>query len=297
MSIVTRYLEPSLVERLNHLSMGARSVVEGSTVGVHKSPLKGSSVEFRQHRAYVAGDEPRRLDWRVLARTDRPYIKEYDEETNLKCLLLLDASGSMGYAGRSGTKFDYAGRLVAALAYLMLAQTESVGMTLFGEKVDQYVPPSSSTGQLSRLIDVLERATPQGPSKPARALHESAERLGRRSLVVIVSDLFAPVAELREGLAHLRHDRHEVVVLRILDADETEFPFKSWARFKGLEGESPRLCEPAMVRKQYLENFQRHQTALQDATRSLNVDFATFQTDRPLVDTLTTFLNRRMLGR
>jgi len=297
MSIVTRYLEPSLVERLNHLSMGARSVVEGSTVGVHKSPLKGSSVEFRQHRAYVAGDEPRRLDWRVLARTDRPYIKEYDEETNLKCLLLLDASGSMGYAGRSGTKFDYAGRLVAALAYLMLAQTESVGMTLFGEKVDQYVPPSSSTGQLSRLIDVLERATPQGPSKPARALHESAERLGRRSLVVIVSDLFAPVAELREGLAHLRHDRHEVVVLRILDADETEFPFKSWARFKGLEGESPRLCEPAMVRKQYLESFQRHQTALQDATRSLNVDFATFQTDRPLVDTLTTFLNRRMLGR
>jgi len=297
MSIVTRYLEPELVQRLNQLSLGARSVVEGSTVGLHKSPLKGSSVEFRQHRAYVAGDEPRRLDWRVLARTDRPYIKEYDEETNLRCLLLLDASGSMGYGTRDQTKFDYAGKLVAALAYLMLAQTESVGMTLFGDKVQQYVPPSSSTGQLARLIDVLERATPQGTSHPARAMHESADRLGRRSLVVIVSDLFAPVAQLREGWAHLRHDRHEVVVLRILDRDEVEFPFRTWARFRGLEGERARLCEPAMIRKQYLDNFNRHQKALEDASRSLNVDLATFQTDRPLAQTLTTFLNRRAVGR
>ena len=297
MRIVTRYLEPELVQRLNQLSLGARSVVEGSTVGLHKSPLKGSSVEFRQHRAYVAGDEPRRLDWRVLARTDRPYIKEYDEETNLRCLLLLDASGSMGYGTRDQTKFDYAGKLVAALAYLMLAQTESVGMTLFGDKVQQYVPPSSSTGQLARLIDVLERATPQGTSHPARAMHESADRLGRRSLVVIVSDLFAPVAQLREGWAHLRHDRHEVVVLRILDRDEVEFPFRTWARFRGLEGERARLCEPAMIRKQYLDNFNRHQKALEDASRSLKVDLATFQTDRPLAQTLTTFLNRRAVGR
>jgi len=297
MRIVTRYLEPELVQRLNQLSLGARSVVEGSTVGLHKSPLKGSSVEFRQHRAYVAGDEPRRLDWRVLARTDRPYIKEYDEETNLRCLLLLDASGSMGYGTRDQTKFDYAGKLVAALAYLMLAQTESVGMTLFGDKVQQYVPPSSSTGQLARLIDVLERATPQGTSQPARAMHESADRLGRRSLVVIVSDLFAPVAQLREGWAHLRHDRHEVVVLRILDRDEVEFPFRTWARFRGLEGERARLCEPAMIRKQYLDNFNRHQKALEDASRSLKVDLATFQTDRPLAQTLTTFLNRRAVGR
>src|SRR5213592_3973519 len=132
MSFVTRYLEPALVERLNYLQVTARSVVEGATTGQHRSPVKGASVEFRQHRFYVPGDEPRRLDWRVLARTDRPYIKEYDEETNLRCLLLVDGSGSMSYGGAGNTKFDYAAKLVAALAYLMLGQTESVGLGVLG---------------------------------------------------------------------------------------------------------------------------------------------------------------------
>src|SRR5688500_10341699 len=141
MSFVSRYLEPNLVERLNHLSLSARSVVEGSTAGLHRSPLKGASIEFRQHRAYVPGDEPRRLDWRVLGRTDRPYVKEYDEETNLRCALMLDCSGSMAYSGKSGTKFDYAAKLVASLAYLMLGQTESVGLALFRGRVEQWLSP------------------------------------------------------------------------------------------------------------------------------------------------------------
>src|SRR4051794_11822883 len=175
MSFVTRYLEPALVERLNHLQVPARSVVEGATTGAHRSPLKGASVEFRQHRFYTPGDEPRRLDWRVLGRTDRPYIKEYDEETNLRCLLMLDESGSMAYGGADadrsdksapasagsaepGSKFDYAAKLAASLAYLMLGQTESVGLALFGPRVQQWLVPRSGTAQLSRLIDLLERA-------------------------------------------------------------------------------------------------------------------------------------------
>src|SRR5690349_2577717 len=145
MGFVTRYLEPALVERLNHLQVSARSVVEGAVTGAHHSPLKGASVEFRQHRFYTPGDEPRRLDWRVLGRTDRPYIKEYDEETNLRCLILLDASGSMAYGRKHGTKFDYAASLAASLAYLMLGQTESVGLGVFRRRIDPFLAPRGGT--------------------------------------------------------------------------------------------------------------------------------------------------------
>src|SRR5947209_15706926 len=145
MSSVTRYLEPALIQRLNQLQLSARSVVQGATIGSHRSPLKGASIDFRQHRSYVPGDEPRRLDWRVLGRTDRPYIKQYDEETNLRCVLLLDCSASMAYGGTAGTKFDYAAKLVAAMAYLMLGQTESVGLGLFGAKLEQWLAPHAGS--------------------------------------------------------------------------------------------------------------------------------------------------------
>ena len=179
MSLVSRYLQPSLVERLNHMQLTARSVVQGSTSGLHKSLLKGASVEFRQHRPYVPGDEPRRLDWRLLARTDRPFVKEYDEETNLRAVLMFDRSGSMAYVGSGKrekgaepavSKFDYAARLVASLAYLMLGQSESVGLALFGAKVEQWLAPRAGTSQLSRIIDVLERTLPRGEANPSRVV-------------------------------------------------------------------------------------------------------------------------------
>src|SRR5688500_6184715 len=204
MGFVTRYLEPALVERLNHLQVSARSVVEGAISGAHRSPVKGASVEFRQHRFYAPGDEPRRLDRRVLGRTDRPYIKEYDEETNLRCVLMLDESGSMAYGGgggsgggevegassgvEPGSKFDYAAKLVASLSYLMLGQTESVGLALFGGRVQQWLAPRSGTAQLSRVIDLLERAGPRGESDPGRSIHDVADRLGKRWLVIALSD-------------------------------------------------------------------------------------------------------------
>src|SRR3954463_5579455 len=164
MTFVSRYLEPALIERLNHLQLSARQVVEGSISGLHRSPVKGASIEFRQHRFYAPGDEPRRLDWRVYARTDRPYIKEYDEETNLRCVLLLDHSGSMGYRGKAESKFNYATRLAVALSYLMLGQTESVGLAVCGEKMTHWLPPHAGTQQLSRIIDVLDHIAPQGKS-------------------------------------------------------------------------------------------------------------------------------------
>ena len=293
MSFVTRYLEPALVEQLNHLQISARSVVEGSITGQHRSPVKGASVEFRQHRFYCPGDEPRRLDWRVLARTDRPYIKEYDEETNLRCVLMLDCSGSMGYGEKSGSKLEYGAKLVAALAYLMLGQTESVGMALCGAKVDQWLAPRPGTAQLSRVIDVLERAAPKGEAQLARGMQQVADRLGKRSLVIAITDAFAPVAKIRQGLARLRHDRHETIVLQVLDADEVEFPFRTWSRFRGLEGERSNLCEPALVRKVYLENFRRHKEELHETCRALGVEFYSFVTDKPLIESVTFFLRRR----
>jgi uncharacterized protein (DUF58 family) len=293
MSFVTRFLEPAVVERLNALSLSARSVVEGSTIGSHRSPLKGSSIEFRQHRFYTPGDEPRRLDWRVLARTDRPYIKEYDEETNLRCVIMLDCSGSMSYGGQRESKFDYACKLAAALSYLMLGQTESIGLATFGARMEHWLAPHGSTAQLARIIDALERATPRGESGLAPAMHDVCERLGRRALVIVISDVFTPIPKLREGLAHLLHDRHEVIVLRVLDSDELTFPFKNWSKFRGLEGEKPHLCESALVRQMYLDNFNRHKRDLDDACRALGAQLDTFVTDKPLIETVTSYLHRR----
>ena len=294
MGFVTRYLDPALVERLNQLQVTARSVVEGSITGAHRSPLKGASVEFRQHRFYTPGDEPRRLDWRVLGRTDRPYIKEYDEETNLRAALLLDASGSMAYGGdKSEPKFEYACKLVAALSYLMLGQTESVGLGLIGPKLDQWLAPRGGSGQLSRMIDVLERGAPKGESNLSRALQDAADRLGRRSLVIVLSDFFAPVATLRQGLARMRHDRHETVLLQVLDRDEVEFPFRRWSRFRGLEGERAEMCEPALVRKTYLDNFRAHRRDLEETARSLGAGFHSFTTDKPVIESITSFLKHQ----
>jgi uncharacterized protein (DUF58 family) len=295
MSLISRYLDPVLIERLNHFQLSARRVVAGSTLGQHKSPVKGASIEFRQHRIYVPGDEPRRLDWRVLGRTDRPYVKEYDEETNLRCLILLDGSGSMAYGRKFGTKFDYAARLAASLAYLMLGQTESVGLGVFRQRIESFLAPRGGTAQLSRFIDVLERSGPRDESFLATALHDAGNRLERRALVIVISDFLTPVDRFHEGMAHLKHDRHEVIALRVLDRDEIEFPFRRWSRFRGLEGEKARLCEPALARKTYLENFRRHQQSLEAQCRTLHIELHNFPTDRALADALSRFLRGRQM--
>jgi uncharacterized protein (DUF58 family) len=294
MSFTTRYLDPALVQQLNHMQLAARSVVEGSAVGLHRSQLKGASVEFRQHRAYVAGDEPRRLDWRVLARTNRPFVKEYDEETNLRCLVMLDCSGSMGYGTDStNQKFTYAARLVAALSYLMLAATESVGLALVGPKMKQWLAPRAGSLQLCRVIDTLDHASPSGAAAIVPSTLEVATRLGRRALVLIVSDFFSPATEIRDALARLRHDRHELICLRILHPDELSFPFQNWSLFQGLEGERSYLAEPTLVRKNYLARFDRHGRELSTICRSMSADFHVMTTDKPVADAVRNFLKSR----
>jgi uncharacterized protein (DUF58 family) len=294
MSFANRYLDAELVEQLNHMQLAARSVVEGTAVGLHRSRLKGSSVEFRQHRAYAAGDEPRRLDWRVLARTNRPFVKEYDEETNLRCMVMLDCSGSMAYGtDRTNRKFDYAARIVAGLSYLMLAATESVGLSTFDQKLQSYLAPRSGSLQLSRMIDLLDRSNAAGPAAIVPTTLQVASRLGRRALVIIVSDFFSRTSDIRDALARLRHDRHELICLRVLHPDEQDFPFRNWSLFQGLEGERGYLCEPALMRKKYLANFGRHTRELTTICRSMSADLHVMTTDQPIADALRRFLKTR----
>jgi uncharacterized protein (DUF58 family) len=237
------------------------------------------------------GDEPRRIDWRVLARSDRAFVKEFDEETNLRATLFLDASGSMSYGRPS--KFDYAVRLVAGLSYLMLAQTEAAGLVVASDGSHDYLAPSAASTQLARIVDVLERVNADGPTVLDHVLLRAADRMDRRSLVIIVSDFFQPVDALRKGLARLNHDRHELVLVRLLHPDEITFPFQSWARFKGYEGETPRLIEGPQVRRTYLENFKRHEEQLKQACRTIKADLLTCPTDRPLLDAVMAVVRRR----
>jgi len=292
-----------VLRRLDGLALSGRRVVEGTASGAHRSPIKGASVEFRQHRAYVPGDEPRKLDWRVLARTDRPYVREYEQETKLRGMLVLDASGSMGYGGgtqeaigkrqEGESKFEFAAKVAAALSYLMLSSGESVGISLAGEMIHS-APPATGTAQLARVIDLLERSGPaQGPADLQRTLAEVAQRLGRRSLVMLISDFFAPVEALKRGFARLVHGKHEAIALRILHRHEIEFPFRTWRQFRGLEGERARLVEPAMMRRAYLEAFQTHQAQLQRVCGSLGVELHTMISDEPMVDALLHLLRRR----
>jgi len=291
----TQLLDPQLVNHLLQMQLGARRVVQGATIGSHRSLVKGASVEFRQHRLYVPGDEVRRLDWRVLGRSDRTYVKEYEQETNLRCLLLLDGSGSMAY-GRAQDKFTYAARLAASLAFVMHAQTESVGLAVFNDKVRTWLAPRPGTGQLSRVVEALERTTPQGPSAPAAAIHEICPRLERRSLVIILGDFFTDLAPLAQGFAHLKHDGHEVIAMQVIDPDEAAFPFSAWTCFRGLEGEQARTLEPALVRREYLRNFTAHQRALGQLCGRHYVELARFGTDQGLLEALRAFLQNRQVA-
>lgn len=292
MPLLSQLLDPELIERLDGLALSARSVVRGSVAGSYRSPVRGASVEFRQHRAYAPGDELRRLDWRILGRTDRTYVREYDEETNLRALLLLDVSGSMGY-GRRHHKLEFARRFCAALAYLALAGGESVGLASFAERLTGYLPPHSGSTQLAVLLDALERLHPTGTSNLDASAAQLVERLDRRALVVVVGDLLCPLGQFARAMARLGHERHEVVVVRVLHRDEIEFPFRQWARFAGLERETPVLLEASAVRGHYLRSFAAHARGLHEVARGRSASLLTARSDGDLFDLVSSVVRRR----
>ena len=284
-------LDPSALARFGRLELIARLVVEGVMSGLHKSPFKGFSVEFAEHRQYGPGDEIRHIDWRALGKTDRYFVKEYEEETNLKAYLVVDTSGSMGYAGRTASKFEHARQLAAALAYLMISQRDAVGLVTLDTELRAMIPPRSAPGHFSLLCRGLERSNVGGEAPLSGLLHALAGRIKRRGLIVIVSDGFDNLGDLTASLRHLRHQHHEVLFLHILAPEEEEFPFRRPARFRNLEDLDQTLrVNPSALRGAYLEKFEAFCRDLKEAVRGMDADYHKVSTalshERTLLDYL-----------
>ena len=289
------FLTPADLQKIANLQVLARLVVEGVCSGLHTSPHKGFSVEFREHRQYVQGDEIRRLDWKVYGKTDRLYIKEYEEETNLRATLLVDVSGSMGYAGAGISKARYATQLAACLSYLLLRQADSVGLVTFDKKVRDYIPPRSRPSHLRVVLEALEKTKPGGETELAKVFHQLVPKIHRRGLLIILSDCFGDVPELMKALAHFRHAHHEIIIFQIWDPDELNFPFQQWTRFDSLESATDqKLVDPAQLRAVYLENLGRFRQALKDGCHRHRIDLVPVTTDQPYADALAQYLARRM---
>jgi uncharacterized protein (DUF58 family) len=292
------YLDPLTLSKIASLDLRARTIVEGFLAGIHRSPNQGASVEFSQHRAYTQGDDIRRLDWKLFGRTDKLYVKQYVQETDLLCLLAVDVSESMAYRPQSGawTKYDYATSLAAALAYLALQQRDHVGVAVFDESIRRWIRPSRQPQTWKTVIQSLHQAV--GPRKTGirAVLDDAAQRLERRALIVLISDLLDDPDEIISGLKHLRHRGHDVIVLHVLDTEELSFPFSGPMLFEGMEAGGRLLTDPADLREQYMDELGRFTGALRQSCRALQSDYELMATDSPLDVALSRFLATRAGG-
>lgn len=288
-----RYLDPHVLQRLGPLELVARQVVEGLRVGHHTSPLRGFSTEFAHHRPYAAGDAVRHIDWRVYGRTQRYFIKLYDAETNFDVYLLLDASSSMRYGSGEITKLDYAKMMAASLAYLTVQQRDSVGLGVFDSELRSFVPPSSTQGVIMTIVQKLEEAEPVPRTDVAAILHEFAQRIERRSFIMVFSDMFAPEDEVIKGLGHLAFGNHNVSVFHILDPQELDLSFTGTCRFVGLEGEGDITTQPARIAASYKREVEAFTRGLRRACERHHADYTLVNTTQPLEVVLTEYLLRR----
>jgi uncharacterized protein (DUF58 family) len=286
-----------MLAKIDGLDLKARLVVEGYIAGLHKSPFQGISVEFAEHREYVPGDDIKHVDWKVWSRTDKLYLKQYEEETNLITYLLLDTSESMRFRSNGVSKLDYARFIAAALSYLVLQQQDSVGLATFDHDVRQYLRPSSHPSHLKLLLHTMDVTPAAEKTNVAAIFHDLAERFKKRGLIVILSDLFDDVSSLLAGLKHFRHRRHEVVIFQVLDPAEIEFPFQDTTLFKGLEQFPNVLSEPRALRKTYQEEFEGFLTEVRRGCRSNDIDHVLMRTDQRLDVALSAYLAARMSRR
>lgn len=289
------------IAKFSNLQVLAKGVVEGFCSGLHRSPHKGFSVEFKEHRAYVRGDDIRTIDWKLFGKTDRLYIREYEEETNLRCTILLDSSGSMAYSGsrsNGSTKHDYAVRTAACLAYLMLQQQDSVGLVTFDKQVRRYIPPRARPKHLQAIINELKAQKPQFETELSDVFHEMVVKIHRRGLLIIISDLFGDVDQLMKSLAHFRHANHEIMIFQIWDPDELDFPFRQWTQFASLESASNRhLVDPAQIRRAYLEKLAQFRDQLAQGCNRHRISLVPMTTDQPYADSLAAYLALRRKAR
>ena len=296
MQMQNHYLDPQVLARITRLDVRARLVVEGFITGQHKSPYHGFAVEFANHRQYVPGDEIRHIDWKVWAKQDRLYIKEYEEETNLRCTLVLDASNSMGYGntdGKGWSKYDHAATTVASLAYLLQQQQDAVGLVSFDQSIRRSLPPSAHGSHLKQLFHELQTTIPRQATDAAAVFTRLAETVGRRGLVVLVSDLFVDLATLKPSMMMLRKRRHEVIVFHILHEDELTFPFRDPTQFEGMEWPVQVRADPAALRRSYLAALQTYLLAVKRLCAELEIDYVLLNTAQPLDAALTAYLSFR----
>jgi uncharacterized protein (DUF58 family) len=289
------YLDPKTLNKVASLELKARKVVEGTLSGLHRSPYRGFSIEFAEHREYVPGDELRHLDWKVYGRSDRFYIKQYEEETNLRAMLCVDLSKSMDYLGDDAgmSKRDYASTVAASLAHLLLGQRDAVGMVLFDREVAQQLPWSSNQSHLHHIVELLEKAETRPATDIGATLHQLADQLPRRGLILLFSDLFDDPDRTLAGLRHLRHRDHEVILCHVMDRHEIEFPFRSLTRFEGLEASEPLMADPNALREAYLEEVEQFRTTVREGCLANGVDYIEMVTDQALDVALTAYLATR----
>jgi len=289
-----QYLDPTVLAKLDRLDLKARLIVEGFISGLHKSPFHGFSVEFAQHREYSQGDDLRRIDWKVFARSDRHYIKEYEEETNLVAYVLVDISESMRYGSGEMDKLAYGSCVAASLIYLMLQQRDSVGLALFDDHVRRLIRDSSNPGHRLALFHALENVTPNGKTDIGLVLNEMAGRVRRRGMIILISDLFGDADRILAGLRHLRHQGHEAIVFHVLDEDEITFPFNELTLFKGMEGHPQLYTEPRALRDAYLAELNGFCDRMRADCTEHRIDYQRLSTADPLDVALSAYLANRM---
>jgi uncharacterized protein (DUF58 family) len=291
----TNFLDPHVLAKLEGLQLRAKRIVEGYVAGLHRSPFQGFSIEFAEHREYAPGDDLRYVDWKVFGKTDKVYLKQFEEETNLISYLLLDTSESMRYQGPDAplSKLEYAQCAAAAIAYLVLQQQDSVGLATFDNEVRHLVRPSSNASQLKQLLAVMQESRPERKTQTGPIFHDLAERLARRGIVLVISDLFDDVDAMLGGLKHFRHRRHDLIVLHVMDPAEIDFPFRQITMFKGYEQLGDVLTEPASLRRAYQKEVEQFLAKVRRGCRAELADYLLVRTDQPLDVVLSTFLAAR----
>ncbi|MEE9554919.1 MAG: DUF58 domain-containing protein [candidate division Zixibacteria bacterium] len=288
-----KYLDPAVVSKLASIELKARMVVEGFIVGLHRSPYHGFSVEFAEHRQYMPGDDFRHIDWKVYGKSDRFYIKQFEEETNLKAYILLDASRSMGYKSDGISKLEYGSYLAASLSYLMLKQQDAAGLLVYDENVRSYIPPRGARSHITPILKQLGETEPSNKTDASVAFHELAERIKRRGLIIVISDLLDDPEKFLLGLKHFRHRQHEVIVFQILDPKERSFAYKGEARFRDMETGRELLTDPWQIRKNYVERLDEFLAQISRSCRDSRIDYHLLDTSVHFDKALFGYLAKR----
>lgn len=287
------FLDPTVLNRLMALPLNARQAMLGSVSGKHRSPVRGSSLEFAQYRKYVPGDDTRRLDWRTWGRSDRFYIKEFEADTNLRLCLLLDTSGSMNFGPAGSTRFDYARKLAGTLGYVAAQQGDAVGLWGMAEKPVE-IPAKRGASHLGLVLDQMSTLQPTGDTTLLTALHDAAEKIRQRALVIIFSDLFVPPAELKSAIQHLRFRKHDVAVFHLLDQQELDFDFDRPARFIDMEGGEAVLADPSLIARNYREAVRQYMHEIDELVRTTGMDYHRVKLHEKYDDVLAKFLLARL---